>query len=265
MLRMELHCHTMASSDGMITVDGMLKAARLQQVNVIAITDHDTTEGAFEFQRWFRNRGHSLQILVGEERTLDSGCHIIGLCLREQVQSQDLQGFVGEVRSQGGLIYVPHPFRRKDGLVANLPQADELLAAADAWEGHNAKGSAADNVRARNWISDNKLRLLGGSDAHYEADLGRCVVETEFNGEAEMALRAMIAGKQGYRVLARPQAAHEGERRYAPFYYRLRSHLRLPRALLPAAKQVYRLYWNMRFGRQKHALQEIHHQPIHVE
>ena len=97
MIRAELHCHTVASSDGMITADGLLKAAALQKLDVIAITDHDTTEGAFEFQRWFLRKNSATQILIGEERTLDNRCHLIGLFLKGNLSAVTTAEVMAEI------------------------------------------------------------------------------------------------------------------------------------------------------------------------
>ena len=258
MIRAELHCHTTASVDGMMTPEGMLRAARPQGINVVAVTDHDTQEGAAEVRRWFAKQGADIQVLVGEERTLDSGCHLMGLFLREPLVATDLAGVVEEVRSQGGLVLVPHPFRRKDGLLGPRGDVEAVRGMADAMEAHNAKGSFEDNERGRalrDWGP-----VFGGSDAHYEADLGLCVNELDEVGSegVEGALRAVLMGQgAGLRIMARRQKAGSGERKYAPGYYAVRRYAKLPKVLLPGAKKLYRWYWNARFGGRMHPREEI--------
>lgn len=256
-IRAELHCHTTASSDGMITPDGLLKAARLQKLDVIAITDHDTTEGAFEFQKWFRKNGSTTQILIGEERTLSNKCHLIGLFLQEPIRSTELHQTIAEIHAQGGLVLVPHPFREKDGLLGPRGVGMEALRMADAFEIHNAKGRGADNRHAASVLPATNRACFGGSDAHYEADVGLCVNEIQRCGSAEETVQAMLQRKTAFRLLARVQNDSSMERRYAPAYYAIKHVVALPRFMLPLAKQAYRQYWNLRHGRCQHRLQEI--------
>ncbi len=238
-----MHCHTVASHDGMITFDGLTGICRQRGIDVVCLTDHDTTEGAVEFQRRAREKKLPLEIVVGEERTLENKCHLIGLFLREPIQSTSLEGALAEIRAQGGLALVPHPFRGKDGLLG--PRGVELPALRpDGWEIHSAKGSSTDNQRARAELLHAGAGVFGGSDAHYEADVGQCVNEVPWQGSAEATIRAMLARRVPFSVLAKPQSAGGGERSYAPAYYALKRFARVPRPLLPVAKKLYRFYWN---------------------
>jgi|GEM_PF-392624 len=256
-LRVEIHCHTVASSDGMITPDGLLKAAELQKLDVIAITDHDTTEGAFEFQKWFRRKNASTQILIGEERTLSNKCHLIGLFLHGDIASTEVHEVMDEIHEQGGLVLAPHPYRLKDGLLGPRGQDLTQPGKVDAFEIHNAKSSHADNQKMGEAMPKMNAGFFGGSDAHYEADVGQCVNEIKAVGNVEETVRAMLKQATPFRILARPQSASSGERKYATGYYAVKRFVSVPRPLLPLAKKAYRLYWNARQGNQRHALTEI--------
>lgn len=239
-LHIELHCHSHASHDGMITPDGLAKAAMRHGLDAVAITDHDTIAGALEFRAWMGRHNIPLEIVIGEERTLEDGCHLIGLFLREPLKSGTEREAVDEIRAQGGLSLVPHPFR-KDGLCG--PNAS-MAVAADAWEIHNAKCSHALNEQARKAFAGGGEGIFGGSDAHYEADVGECVNIIPWQGGMEQTLRAMFAHETPFSILAKPQSPGGGERSYAGWYHRVKKNIRLPRSLLPAAKQLYRFYWN---------------------
>lgn len=242
----------------MIRPDGLLKACELQGLNAVAITDHDTIDGVEEVRRWFAKRGSRIEVLPGEERTLRNGCHVIALLLREALAGDTWEEVSAEAHEQGALVLAPHPFRAKDGLLGPRGVPWKQLQGVDGLEIHNAKGSYEDNQRARDFGKGLATPGFGGSDAHYEADVGLCVNEVEWSGGgAEGAVRAMFAGQTPFRVLARRQQAGQGERRYAPAYYTVRRWVRLPRAALPLAKASYRLYWNWRRGGQRHELAEV--------
>lgn len=240
----ELHCHTEYSSDGLITFDGMLRTVRRRGLDVVCITDHDTIEGALEFRRLAAARGNPFHVVVGEERTLDDGSHLIGMFLREPVGSTRRADAIAEIHAQGGLVLVPHPFRRKDGLLRNTtqPSADDVRGI-DAFEIFNAKGSYADNQRSRSLLPL-PIGVFGGSDAHYEGDMAQCVCEFTAAGGPEAGLRAMLKGEAPFVIRGIHQQQGSDERRYAPLYYKVRPYLRVPQMALPAAKQLYRFYRN---------------------
>ena len=176
-LTVELHCHTIHSMDGLMTFDSLLRTAEAVGLDALAITDHDTIEGAIEFQRMAQARGASLQIIPGEERTLDDGSHLIGLFLQRHIESTRFEGAVREIEEQGGLCLIPHPFRRKDGLLRNGLERLKLLEGRTAgFELFSAKCSFAENQKAATLLATTKLGPFGGSDAHYECDLGESVI-----------------------------------------------------------------------------------------
>ena len=257
-INLELHCHTVYSKDGLISLESLARVAEQLHLDAIAVTDHDTVEGAREFQRWLRARGAPLQAIVGEERTLRDGSHLIGLFLEEPILALELEEALAEITGQGGLALVPHPFRRKDGLLREDPGRLTLLEARGAaFELYNAKGSAVDNARARALLTSG-LAPFVGSDAHYESDLGQSLNVVAWQGDLHQTVADLVGGRAACRLLARPQRDGEAERRYAPMYYRVKRYLALPNACLPAAKGLYRWYRNRRYGVGPKPLQEVY-------
>jgi predicted metal-dependent phosphoesterase TrpH len=254
----ELHCHTEFSMDGLITFDGLRKTAAERGINVVCITDHDTIEGAVAFQKRARQLGSELQIIVGEERTLDDKSHLIGLFLKEPVSSTSRDAAIDEIHAQGGLVLLPHPFRKKDGLLRDVEQPSaETVRGIDAFELFNAKGSFADNERSRSLLNL-PLGVFGGSDAHYESDIGQCVCELPLRGGVEESVRAMLKRELPFVIRGIHKQPGTDERRYAPAYYRIRKFVRIPRPLVPAAKQVYRFYRNKILEPSAPVLEEIY-------
>lgn len=285
-LRVELHCHTVASPDGHITFDGLVRTARRRGIEVVAITDHDTIDGALDFRRFAERRGVGLEIIVGEERTLADGSHVIGLFLEEAIRSDTLAEVVREIRAQGGICVLPHPYRRRDGVlrdrVGDVDRAVDSGRAADAgratnadWEAatdrateadrlasalleltsgdapmphafeiFNPKCSLEENRRARELLAMG-MAVAGGSDAHFEADLGECVNVVAYETDVETSVRWALERPGRVTVLGVPQRAGSQGRKYAPLYYRIKPYVRVPRPLVPAANRVYRSYLNV--------------------
>jgi predicted metal-dependent phosphoesterase TrpH len=241
-LRVELHCHTVHSYDGHIEFDGLVRAAN-GQLDVVCITDHDTIEGAREFQQRSIARNTGLEIVIGEERTLSDGSHLIGLFLKDPISSDTFEDAVLEIREQGGFCTLPHPFRHRDYA---LGESARPLAGVCGFEIFNPKCSAEENERARTLCSSG-LVALGGSDAHYESDLGECVNLIPYASDLRGSLGRFLRGRVPYQVLGIQQENGEQGRRYAPSYYRIKPYIRVPRPLLPAAHRLYRAYRNSTF------------------
>jgi len=258
-LNVEFHCHTIYSMDGLMTFDSLLRTAEAVGLDALAITDHDTIEGALEFQRLAQAHGARLQIIAGEERTLDDGSHFIGLFLQQHIESTDLAGAIREIKEQGGLCLIPHPFRRKDGLLRNGLEPLKLLEGRTAgFELFSAKCSFAENQKAASLISTTKLAPFGGSDAHYESDLGEAMNIIDFDGDLRASVQRMFERRAPFQILGKPQHASDGERKYAPLYYRVKKYVGLPKLLVPAAKECYRRYRNLKFGVGRKPLREVY-------
>lgn len=258
-INVELHCHTLHSMDGLMSFDSLVRTAKAVGLDALAITDHDTVEGALEFQRRAAGSGSPLQIIAGEERTLDDGSHLIGLFLQRHIESRDLAGAVREIERQGGMCLIPHPFRRKDGLLRNGLEPLEAFARRSAgFELFSGKCSFAENQKAATLLTAAKLGPFGGSDAHYESDLGEAMNVIAFDGDLRASVQRMFERRAPFQILGRPQREGDGERRYAPAYYRVKKYVGLPKLLVPAARQCYRRYRNLKFGVGRKPLREVY-------
>ncbi len=82
-----------------------------------------------------------MKVIVAEEvKTADQG-EVIGLFIEEKIQrGMTLEETIAEIKRQGGLVYVPHPFDR----MHSVPDYEHLLegrrATIDAIEVFNAAG-----------------------------------------------------------------------------------------------------------------------------
>jgi hypothetical protein len=258
-LHLELHCHTIHSMDGLMSFDSLLRTAKAAGLDALAITDHDTIEGALEFQRKAEAIGSPVRLIAGEERTLDDGSHLIGIFLRRHLEARDLPGVIHEIEGQGGLCLIPHPFRRKDGLLRNGLEPLRLLEGRTAgFELFSAKCSYAENRQAATLLTATSLGPFGGSDAHYECDLGEAMNVIAYDGDLRASVQRMFQRRAPFHILGKPQREGDGERRYAPAYYRVKKYLALPKLLVPAARQCYRRYRNLRFGVGRKPLREVY-------
>jgi hypothetical protein len=236
----ELHAHTHYSSDGHIGFEEMTETLSRRHIDLVAITDHDTIEGALEFKKRHKAAATNLHIVVGEEKTLANGTHVIGLWLREEIRSDSLSDTISEIRAQGGVCVLPHPFRHRDGALHSLRGGGPRDL---CFELFNPKCNYHENGIARDLLGPDFVPV-GGSDAHYASDLGECVNVVSNCGDIDESLRNALCGKSPLAIWGTPQGPGEKGRRYAPLYYRMKPYVRVPRPMVPMAASLYRAYRN---------------------
>ncbi len=105
-VRVDCHLHTVASGDAVLTLEQLAERAEQTGLDVVCITDHNVTSAAVAAAE----RDLGVRVIVGEEiRTPDGD--VIGLFLTERIPYVlPLPEVVGRIRTQGGLVYAPHPF-----------------------------------------------------------------------------------------------------------------------------------------------------------
>ena len=206
--RADLHMHT-NFSDGWPSPRQLVEHAAVSGLHVIAVTDHDTIEGALRAAEHAAGRTR-LEVVVGEEVSSRNG-HIVGLFLERRIRpGMSAAATVHAIHDQGGLAVAVHPFWRTRRQVRSGPVHGVGWLAAeldfDAIEVENATpGFYLFNQLARRMNLGLRAAELGGSDAHILDAVGRAY--TEFPGRTGKALRTAIekgktaAGRQRYRAL----------------------------------------------------------------
>ena len=183
LIDVDLHMHTDHSPDCATPVEVLLATAREQGLGAIAITDHNEISGALEAVA----KADGIKVIVGEEVKTASQGEIIGLFLRERIpRGMDLAETVAEIRRQGGLVYIPHPFDRMHA----VPGYEHLLALLDeidAFEVFNPRVAIGSfNEEAARFATKYRLTAAAGSDAHVAAGLGSVRVRMrDFDGPEE--------------------------------------------------------------------------------
>lgn len=166
----DLHLHTCRSFDSRLDPARVIAVAKRRGLDAIAVTDHDTIDGALETRQLAAG---GLLVVVGEEITTSSG-DVIGLFLRETIVTTDAMEAIDAIHAQGGVAILPHPFLKSLGI------EEKVARALDGVEGYNARYSPpprdAENVGDRRTVEFAQaydLTLTASSDAHRYRDIGR--------------------------------------------------------------------------------------------
>jgi len=172
-IKVDLHVHTNHSPDSLATPNDIRRWARRHDIDVVAITDHDTIGAAIEMHRLW-----PASVIVGEEIKTDRG-EIIGLFLHEEVPAglSPLET-IRCIREQGGLVYVPHPMDRVRGSALAYDALLDVADQVDVIEAFNARVTlAVDNHLAAEFAEEHGLAQGAGSDARSASEVGRAYTE----------------------------------------------------------------------------------------
>lgn len=159
----DFHIHSKYSYDSLLSPGTILKAAKKQGLDVIAITDHETITGGVETKKL--NTDRDLLVIVGTEIQTEIG-DIIGLFLTNEIQSRHSVDVIKEIKSQGGYVILPHPCR---GHTFN----EYVIANSDAIEVFNSRSTNDQNRDALDLAKKFKKPFIAGSDAHFASEIGR--------------------------------------------------------------------------------------------
>jgi hypothetical protein len=190
-VRVDLHSHTHRSSDCATSYRAITTAAKRHGIDVLAITDHNRIEGALELAE-----SKDFRFIVGEEITTREG-EIIGLFLREFIPPRlSPEETIDEIKRQGGVVYVPHPFDRIRRGVLKRDALERVAGLIDAVEVMNARiHIAEDNAAAARFAEERRLLKGAGSDAHTAFEIGQAGVEVPDFQDAQSFKRSLAASQ----------------------------------------------------------------------
>ncbi len=168
MYRIDLHSHSINSTDGSITIEDYDKIIKSGRLNYIAITDHNSIDYAKK-----ANAKLGENIIIGEEIMTLSG-EIIGLYLSEKIPPKlSLEETINQIKRQNGLVYLPHPLEniRKGIGLDNLKKIIDKVDIVECYNGRSFTTSIKDQL-----LKELKLKNIvcaSGSDSHGKIGFGR--------------------------------------------------------------------------------------------
>jgi hypothetical protein len=193
LIDVDLHMHTDHSHDCETPVEVLLAAAKEAGLGAIAVTDHNEISGALEARE--KAAAANMKVIVGEEvKTANQG-EVIGLFIEEKIpRGLTLEETVAEIKRQGGLVYVPHPFDR----MHSVPDYEHLLTIlddVDAIEVFNPRVAIGSfNEEAVRFAAKYRLIAGAGSDSHVAQGLGSVRIRMrDFDGPQEFLQSLMDA------------------------------------------------------------------------
>jgi predicted metal-dependent phosphoesterase TrpH len=192
LLKADLHVHTRYSPDSISSPEKIVQRCLDIGINCLAITDHNSIAGALETKRIA-----PFKVIIGEEILTDSG-EIIGYFLTEEIPPHlSPEETVKCIKSQGGLVCIPHPcdsLRPQSRLQRRA--LERILPQVDLIEVYNSRTLLLrDTTRARQLAQKHGLPGTAGSDAHVVQEVGRSFIEIPEFDDAEQFRKALAQGR----------------------------------------------------------------------
>ena len=198
MWRIDLHTHTWASRDSKNDPAALVERAREIGLNKIAVTDHNTIEGALAAQRLAPDL-----VIVGEEIATETGGELIAYFISEAVpKGLSVAETLRRLRAQGALISVSHPLDSLRGSALGERLTLEIIEQVDALEVFNARClKAEDNRRAAELAKRYGKAGTAGSDGHTLRELGAGYLTLPpFKSNADALLSSLARATPGGRL-----------------------------------------------------------------
>ncbi|MCB4790976.1 MAG: PHP domain-containing protein [Elusimicrobia bacterium] len=185
----DLHIHSKYSYDSFSEPEAIVKTARKIGLNGIAIVDHDSIKGALEAQKY---AGSDFFVINGEE-IYTKECEIIGLFLKEEVHANNVMEAINEIKKQGGIAVLPHPYKRAATISENILENIDAIEAFNS-RGENSRASK-NNERAFELAKKYSLPVICGSDAHFLFEIGRSVCTIDTASDMTELKNSILTGK----------------------------------------------------------------------
>lgn len=192
MLKMDSHIHSEYSSDSHAKIDDILNIAKKENIDIIAISDHNTVDGTSEVVKKTKNT--DILAIPSIEISSTQG-HIIGFGCEEMIP-RDLtpQDTIDRIHDLGGLAIIPHPYCfYRHGLLCKSDYKDLKI---DAIEIKNARFIVGYcNNKAKKLSKKENIPALGASDAHYYKFVGDCYSLIDCEKDIDSVLKAIRKNK----------------------------------------------------------------------
>ncbi|MDD2755277.1 MAG: PHP domain-containing protein [Methanothrix sp.] len=208
-MKLDMHIHTLHSPKcGWMRPEHLIERAIEKGLDGLAVTDHNTIDGAREVFDIVNDEQMKLSVIIGEEISTDRG-EVLAYFINREIEPGPFAEVLNEIKRAGGISAIPHPFDKLRHHAVRLTRDDVGLF--DCIEGFNARCfSKVYNDLAYNFGKEYDLAITAGSDAHFlnEVGNGGIIIGRENIREAitknDMTIyghRSMVINHAGTKIL----------------------------------------------------------------
>jgi len=190
-MRLDMHTHSMHSPDSRLDPRDIVRRANGLGLDGIALTDHNTTEGAIKARDYAKEFPGFVVVRAVEVSTWEG--HVLGYGVSEKIP-RDLtpKETVERIVAQGGVAVAAHPYRFWSGLGEKATLGTDFL----IYETQNARTSMRGNGRANELAAKGGKGGIGGSDGHFLDEIGMAFTVFEERLEKEDDILQALASRR---------------------------------------------------------------------
>lgn len=196
-MRVDMQVHTHCSPDGLSSPEKIMKAAK-QRVDVVAITDHNTTAAWRDAERAAKR--HGVLVVRGEEVKIMEDGRKIGEVLLFFLDKEVRPGTFEEVRNaakqQDALVAISHPFGHFGYEDYSLLR--KRVRRVHAVEAFNSRSFGFLNRKALAFAHKHKKPVTAGSDAHAWPEVGLSFMQAEASSLEEFRKKLLKKQAKAY-------------------------------------------------------------------
>ena len=185
---LDLHVHSKYSMDSLTEPLDLVKKAEEKGFG-FAITEHNNCDSWPDFQKLGKQL--NVPVVLGTEIKVFKGKkmlgEILGLFLKNPVETRDFFEAVAQMHKQGGLVAAAHPFDLiRQPFMRGFDELPALKKHFDAVEVFNSRTIVKKfDARSKRFAKENKMPMVCGSDAHSLQELGNSLTEVRAKSLAE--------------------------------------------------------------------------------
>jgi len=175
-----IHFHSKFSFDSVLSIDRIIDFAVENELNFLILTDHDTIKGSVALKNRIAERGLEIEVPIAAEYNTNDG-DVIAAFIKDEIKSRCIVEFVAEVKDQGGMLLLPHPFNGHSNI-------ESLATYVDLVESFNSRCRDRDNERAKALVNRHNKKEYFSPDAHLFNDLENVIVKFKSVGSLKESL-----------------------------------------------------------------------------
>lgn len=183
-LKIDFHVHTHYSGDSFITFKQAVSYSKIRGLDGIAITDHNTVQGALKLKT------KEILVIPGIEVSTLEG-HVLGINVTTGVpRNRSMEETIDRIHDAGGIAIAPHP----TSFYKSPP--NRKIKTYDAIEVINASSVPFSILTYFNKKFAYHLGLpqIGGSDSHYAPEIGSAYTVVDADQKIDAIIKAIKDG-----------------------------------------------------------------------
>ena len=105
-----IHFHSAYSYDSMTRIETIVDLLEKNELNFAILTDHNSIAGAVALRDEVHRRKLAIEVPIAAEYKTEHG-DLIAAFIERDIKEHSFEAFVAEVRTQSGILLLPHPFQ----------------------------------------------------------------------------------------------------------------------------------------------------------